>query len=66
MCPSSRAAAALAPVAAARLPLAWSHDSKLHIYRPADGGAEHYAVEIGAPSRARPRSVIPAASAQAG
>ena len=48
------AEAALAPVAAARLPLASSHDSKLHIYRPADGGAEHYAVEIGAPPRDRP------------
>ena len=44
----------LAPVAAARLPLLAAENSKLHIFRPDDGAAEHYAVEIGAPSRARP------------
>ncbi|MFT4014801.1 MAG: GTP cyclohydrolase II [Paracoccus sp. (in: a-proteobacteria)] len=46
--------AALAPVAAARLPLLAAENSKLHIFRPDDGAAEHYAVEIGAPARAAP------------
>ena len=41
-------------LAAARLPLLAAENSKLHIFRPDDGAAEHYAVEIGAPSRARP------------
>ncbi|WP_134724991.1 GTP cyclohydrolase II [Paracoccus luteus] len=45
---------ALAPVAAARLPLAAAERSQLHILRPADGGAEHYAVEIGSPPRDQP------------
>src|SRR5690606_15960287 len=46
--------AAMAPVAAARLPLLAAENSKLHIFRPDTGEAEHYAVEIGAPSRAAP------------
>ena len=45
---------ALAPVAAARLPLAAAERSQLHIMRPADGGTEHYAVEIGSPHRDEP------------
>ncbi|MBD9526573.1 GTP cyclohydrolase II [Paracoccus sp. PAR01] len=44
----------MAPVAAARLPLLAAENSKLHIFRPDDGEAEHYAVEIGAPSRDKP------------
>ncbi|MDB6178908.1 GTP cyclohydrolase II [Paracoccus sp. Z330] len=43
--------AAMDPVAAARLPLALAERSRLHIFRPDDGGAEHYAIEIGDPSR---------------
>ncbi|WBU53204.1 GTP cyclohydrolase II [Paracoccus sp. SCSIO 75233] len=39
------------PVAAARLPLESSERSRLHIFRPKDGAAEHYAVEIGDPPR---------------
>ena len=46
--------AALAPVAAARLPLQAAENAKLHIFRPDDGEAEHYAVEIGAPHRDQP------------
>ncbi|MBA4492384.1 GTP cyclohydrolase II [Paracoccus sp. S1E-3] len=42
----------LHPVAAARLPLAAAEHSRLHIFRPEDGGIEHYAVEIGDPPRA--------------
>ena len=45
------AEAVLHPVAAARLPLAASEQSGLHIFRPQDGGVEHYAVEIGTPPR---------------
>ncbi|MDP5308485.1 GTP cyclohydrolase II [Paracoccus spongiarum] len=43
--------AAMAPVAAARLPLLAAENSRLHIFRPDDGGAEHYAIEIGDPPR---------------
>jgi GTP cyclohydrolase II len=46
--------AALAPVAAARLPLMSAEHSRLHIFRPDDGAAEHYAIEIGDPPRDRP------------
>ncbi|WCR10959.1 GTP cyclohydrolase II [Paracoccus stylophorae] len=46
--------AALAPVAAARLPLMSAERSRLHIFRPDDGAAEHYAIEIGDPPRDRP------------
>lgn len=45
------AEAVLHPVAAARLPLAAAEHSRLHIFRPEDGGIEHYAVEIGVPPR---------------
>lgn len=46
--------AAMAPVAAARLPLLAAENSRLHIFRPDDGGAEHYAIEIGDPPRDAP------------
>lgn len=46
--------AAMLPVAAARLPLASAENSRLHIFRPDDGAAEHYAVEIGDPPRDQP------------
>lgn len=46
--------AAMAPVAAARLPLLAAESSRLHIFRPDDGGAEHYAIEIGDPPRDAP------------
>lgn len=45
---------AMTPVAAARLPLIASERSRLHIFRPDDGGAEHYAIEIGDPPRNAP------------
>ncbi|MBZ0128498.1 MAG: GTP cyclohydrolase II [Rhodobacteraceae bacterium] len=45
---------ALYEVAAARLPLAVSEAGRLHVFRPDDGGEEHYAVEIGRPDRATP------------
>ena len=46
--------AAMAPVAAARLPLLSAENSRLHVFRPDDGGAEHYAIEIGEPPRDAP------------
>jgi GTP cyclohydrolase II len=47
-------AAVLNPVISARVPLAVSEAGQLHVFRPEDGGEEHYAVEIGAPSRSAP------------
>jgi GTP cyclohydrolase II len=44
----------MAPVSAARVPLAASSHSRVHVFRPADGTEEHYAVEIGDPDRSRP------------
>ena len=44
----------LLPVAAARLPMAAAEQGRLHIFRPDNGGIEHYAIEIGRPDRDRP------------
>ncbi|HKL55582.1 MAG: GTP cyclohydrolase II [Roseovarius sp.] len=41
----------LHPVVSARLPLEVSEAGRLHIFRPEDGGEEHYAIEIGQPRR---------------
>ena len=47
-------APALHPVAAAQLPMQAAGAGRLHIFRPEDGGEEHYAIEIGRPDRAKP------------
>jgi len=44
----------LHPVVSARLPMEVSEAGRLHIFRPEDGGEEHYAIEIGRPDRAKP------------
>lgn len=44
----------LSPVVHARLPMSVSEAGRLHVFRPDDGGEEHYAVEIGQPRRDRP------------
>ncbi len=44
----------LAPVVSARLPMAASEAGRVHVFRPEDGGEEHYAVEIGRPDRTQP------------
>ncbi len=44
----------LFPVVHARLPMEVSETGRLHIFRPEDGGEEHYAIEIGRPDRAKP------------
>ena len=41
-------------VVAARLPMAASEAGRVHVFRPEDGGIEHYAIEIGRPDRTRP------------
>lgn len=38
----------------ARLPMQAAEAGRLHIYRPEDGGEEHYAIEIGKPCRSKP------------
>lgn len=48
------AEAAMAPIARARLPLLAAERSCLHVFRPDDGGEEHYAIEIGDPPRDAP------------
>ncbi|MEX3017082.1 GTP cyclohydrolase II [Gymnodinialimonas hymeniacidonis] len=48
------AAPALAPVAAAGLPMEASEAGRLHIFRPDNGEIEHYAIEIGRPDRSKP------------
>ncbi|TMM52394.1 GTP cyclohydrolase II [Sulfitobacter sabulilitoris] len=45
---------ALHPVISARLPMEVSEAGRLHIFRPEDGGEEHYAIEIGRPPRSAP------------
>ena len=45
---------ALNPVAAARLPIEAADAGRLHIFRPDNGGTEHYAIEIGRPNRDAP------------
>ena len=44
----------LHPVAAARLPMVASEAGRVHVFRPEDGGEEHYAIEIGRPDRSAP------------
>lgn len=44
----------LHPVVAARLPMVASAAGRVHIFRPEDGGVEHYAIEIGRPDRDTP------------
>ncbi len=44
----------LAPVVSARLPMSASEAGRVHIFRPEDDTAEHYAIEIGRPDRNAP------------
>ena len=52
--PLLAATSPLNPVVSARLPLEVSEAGRLHVFRPEDGGEEHYAIEIGRPARDRP------------
>ena len=44
----------LIEVSAARVPLKVSSLGRVRVFRPSDGGEEHYAIEIGTPNRADP------------
>lgn len=44
----------LNPVVAARLPMRLAGMGRLHVFRPQDGGVEHYAIEVGRPMRDQP------------
>jgi GTP cyclohydrolase II len=44
----------LSAVSAAPVPLTVSQDARVHVFRPGDGGEEHYAIEVGSPSRGAP------------
>ncbi|MEO0664618.1 MAG: GTP cyclohydrolase II [Pseudomonadota bacterium] len=47
-------ASPLKDVVSAGLPMALAGRGRLHVFRPDDGGEEHYAVEIGQPDRSQP------------
>jgi GTP cyclohydrolase II len=42
------------PVSSARVPMVASQAGRVHVFRPEDGGEEHYAIEIGRPDRSAP------------
>lgn len=44
----------LHPLISARVPLESHRGGKVHVFRPEDGGEEHYAIEIGTPPRDKP------------
>jgi len=48
------AASPLREVVSGRVPLAAAEAGRVHVFRPEDGGEEHYAVEIGRPPRDMP------------
>ncbi len=48
------AALALTPVAAARVPLDGAENTRVHAFRPSDGGVEHLAIVVGEPDRHSP------------
>jgi GTP cyclohydrolase II len=52
--PCLRKSSPLALVSAAKVPLEVAKQSKVHVFRPDDGGTEHYAIEIGSPKRSDP------------
>lgn len=52
--PALLQASPLHEVTSARLPMVASDAGRVHIFRPEDGGDEHYAIEIGQPDRSAP------------
>ncbi|MGB3147220.1 MAG: GTP cyclohydrolase II [Paracoccaceae bacterium] len=42
------------PIASARVPLVASPAGRVHVFRPENGGEEHFVIEIGSPPRDRP------------
>ncbi|MEM7545036.1 MAG: GTP cyclohydrolase II [Pseudomonadota bacterium] len=51
---ADEAAADLTHISSARVPLTYAEDARVHVWRPASGEEEHYAIEIGAPDRSLP------------
>lgn len=52
--PALAALPPMAEIVSARVPLVASDAGQVHIFRPDDGGDEHYAIEIGRPDRGKP------------
>ena len=52
--PLLSAPAVLSDIASASLPIFSAPKGHLHVFRPENGGEEHYAMEIGRPSRSEP------------
>ena len=52
--PALAALPPMAEVVSARVPLVASSAGRVHVFRPDDGGEEHYAIEIGRPDRDKP------------
>jgi len=52
--PALASPAVLVEVVSARVPLVASAAGRVHVFRPDDGGEEHYAIEIGRPDRSQP------------
>lgn len=52
--PHLSALSPLHEVVHARVPIEVSDAGRLHVFRPEDGGEEHYAIEIGQPARDKP------------
>ena len=46
--------AALKRIVSAKVPLRFAEDARLHVFRPDEGGEEHYGIEIGRPDRESP------------
>ncbi len=51
---AAEAAPRMERVSHARVPTRFAEAGRCHVFRPADGGEEHYAIEIGQPSRNAP------------
>ncbi|MEL7465599.1 MAG: GTP cyclohydrolase II [Pseudomonadota bacterium] len=54
MAAADEAAIDLALISSARVPLTYAENARVHVWRPASGEEEHYAIEIGSPDRAEP------------
>ena len=52
--PALAALPSMDEVVSARVPLVASSAGRVHVFRPDDGGEEHYAIEIGRPDRSKP------------
>ena len=48
------AAIEMTRISGARVPTRFAEAGRVHVFRPADGGEEHYAVEVGQPARDLP------------